>query len=640
MSGTLTRPASAVRRPTLPHLVGLDGLRAVAVIAVILYHADVPWLPGGFLGVDVFFVISGFLITSLLLVEFDRTGRLDYRGFYVRRARRLLPALLAMLVVSAVLVATVASDVAAGFRHDLPGALLYYSNWLNIVSDTSYFDFIGRPPILKHLWSLALEEQFYLVWPTVALLAYRWRGARAVGQVAALGALLSTVALMTGSLIGSMPAPNDPSRLYFGADTHSMGVLAGAALAVVWRPGRTSPVLAKQAAALVSAAGVAGLLLLGLFFHNVGEFSNFLYRGGFLVVSLVAAVVVAAASHRGVPFGRYLGIRPMRYVGERSYGLYLWHWPIFMVTRPGADIPLSGAAAFTLRIGLLMLVAHASYKYLEVPMRRGALARLWRRFRAGEVARPGRAATVLIVCAALLASFTVFRVATAKAPVMAAAPDAPAAEMLPEEAKLAVVPPPRDALMLAAVSSRGDLEQYRRLLAGDAQARAQADALSAMARQSYGINASAFGDSVLLGAAPALEREAFDLDLHARVAQQAEATVSEVLKQAHAGNLRPVVIVHTGSNGIVTKDQMTRMLEALTGVDRVVVVNTKVPRAWSAPNNKTIASVVAKFPNTRMVDWAAISAGHSDYFVRDGVHLTWTGAQVYSRAIEAAAREG
>ena len=322
MSGTLTRQRRTVRGPALPHLVGLDGLRAVAVIAVVLYHADVVWLPGGFLGVDVFFVLSGFLITSLLLVELDRTGGIDFKSFYVRRARRLLPALFAVLAVTAVLVATVAYDGAAGFRRDLPGALFYFSNWLSIFTDTSYFEFIGRPPMLKHLWSLAVEEQFYIFWPGIALLAYRARGARAVGWVALAGAVLSTLAMTIGSVVGDMPGSADPSRLYFGTDTHLMGVSVGAALAVLWRPGRTSPVLARQARVVISVAGVAGLGLLVLMFMRLGEFSTFLYRGGFLVVALVSAVVVAGASHRGVPFGRWLGMRPMRWVGPSDPG-----WP-------------------------------------------------------------------------------------------------------------------------------------------------------------------------------------------------------------------------------------------------------------------------------------------------------------------------
>ena len=599
MSGTLTRQRAAVRRPGLPHLVGLDGLRAVAVIAVVLYHADVPWVPGGFLGVDVFFVLSGFLITSLLLVELDRTGRLDYRAFYLRRARRLLPALLAVLAVTAVLVATIAYDVAGSFRRDLPGALFYYSNWSNILTDTSYFEFIGRPPMLKHLWSLAVEEQFYFIWPTVALLAYRWRGARAVGLVALVGALASTIAMALGSFLGDMPSAADPSRLYFGTDTHAMGVLVGAALAVVWRPGRTSPVLARQAQLVITLAGAAALALLVVAFVRLGEFSTLLYRGGFLVIAAVAAVVVAAASHRGVPFGRWLGMRPMRWVGERSYGIYLWHWPLFLVTRPGVDIPVDGVVAFALRVTLLLLVAEVSYRYLEMPIRRGAVGRAWERLRDRDIPRPGRTVAVAAAAAVLVAGFTGVRIA--------AAPDPASAGGLTAEQLAALVP------------ARAPLElDFVRMKA--------AEGLDPRPR------VTAFGDSVLLGSSRALE-EVFNVDLHAQVAEQAGELGRHVAAQVSAGEVRDLVLLHVGNNGIVTEEQLREMLDQLSGAQKVVISTIRVPRAWMKPNNALIQRVAPEYPNVVVADWAAESADHRDYMVKDGVHLTTKGARAYTDLI-------
>jgi peptidoglycan/LPS O-acetylase OafA/YrhL len=605
MSGTLTRQRRTVRGPALPHLVGLDGLRAVAVIAVVLYHADVAWIPGGFLGVDVFFVLSGFLITSLLLVELDRTGAIDFKTFYIRRARRLLPALFAVLGVTALLVATVAYDGAAAFRRDLPGALFYYSNWLSIVTETSYFEFIGRPPMLKHLWSLAVEEQFYIFWPAIALVAYRWRGARAVGLVALGGAVLSTVAMITGSILGDMPGAADPSRLYFGTDTHAMGVFVGAALAVVWRPGRTSPVLAGQARLVISAAGVVGLLLLVAMFVGLGEFSTFLYRGGFLVVALVSAVVVAAASHRGVPFGRWLGTRPMRWIGERSYGIYLWHWPLFLVTRPGVDIPLDGVPALLARLVLLVGVAELSYRYVEMPVRRGALARGWRRVREGALPQPSPLLLASVAAVALVVMFTGLRVLTAPAP--AAAVGGLSAE------QLSALPP-----------ARAPLERdFARMAAAD--------------EMDPRTKVTAFGDSVMLGAAGTLESETFNLDLHAKVATQAADVVATISDQVASGQLRDIVVLHVGNNGIVTEEQLRAMLGGLSGTPKVVLVNVRVPRPWMKPNNALIASVAGDYPNVVVADWAKASKGNRDYMVSDGVHLTGTGAQAYTRVIAEAA---
>jgi peptidoglycan/LPS O-acetylase OafA/YrhL len=605
VSGTLTRQRRAVRGPALPHLVGLDGLRAVAVIAVVLYHADVPWLPGGFLGVDVFFVLSGFLITSLLLVELDRTGGLDFRTFYLRRARRLLPALFAVLAVSAVLVATVAYDAAAGFRRDLPGALFYVSNWVSIATDTSYFEFIGRPPMLKHLWSLAVEEQFYIFWPAIALLAHRARGARAVLWVAVAGALGSTLAMLIGSIVGAMPGSADPSRLYFGTDTHLMGVSVGAALAVVWRPGRTSPVLGRQARMVIAAAGTAALGLLLVMFMSFGEFSTLLYRGGFLLVALVSAVVVAAASHRGVPFGRWLGVRPMRWVGERSYGIYLWHWPLFLVTRPGVDIPIDGVAALVVRLVLLLGVAELSYRYLEMPVRRGAVGRAWERLRDGELPEPSRALIVGIATVSAVVLFTGFRVFTAPAPALATG------GMTSQQ--LAALAPARAPL---------EREFIRMAAAEDLDPRAKV---------------TAFGDSVMLGASGALEAEVFNVDLHAKVASQAGGLRSSIASQVDSGNVRDLVLLQLGNNGIITEAQLRGMLDDLAGVPRVVLINARVPRPWMEPNNALIAELAPEYPNVVLADWAAASEGHREYFVKDGVHLTGVGAQVYTEVIAEAA---
>ncbi len=574
----------------------------MAVIAVVLYHADVPWIPGGFLGVDVFFVLSGFLITSLLLVEFERTGRLNYKEFYLRRARRLLPALFAVLGVTAVLVATIAYDGAAPFRRDLPGALFYYSNWLSILTDTSYFEFVGRPPMLKHLWSLAVEEQFYLIWPTVALVAFRWRGARAVGWVALGGALASTVAMAIGSVIGQMPSATDPSRLYFGTDTHAMGVLVGAALAVIWRPGRTAPILARQAQALICAAGSLGLVLLLWMFMATGEFSVFLYRGGFLVVALVSAVVVAAASHRGVPFGRWLGMRPMRWVGQRSYGIYLWHWPLFLVTRPGVDLPFEGLAAFVARITLLLVVAECSYRFLEMPIRRGALGRAWARVGQGNLPRPSTAAWAAIAAVVVVTLFTGVRVASAPA----AADEASATEQY-----------------AALAPAKAPLER-------DLTRRQEAEGTDPRPK------VTAFGDSVLLGASGAMESE-LNVDLHAKVAEQAGALEGLVQEVADSSQVRDTVVLQVGNNGIVTEEQLRSMLESLSDAQRVVLVNARVLRPWMKPNNAMIAQVGPTFPNVVLADWAAASADHRDYFVNDGVHLTGRGAEAFTRVIMEAA---
>jgi lysophospholipase L1-like esterase len=304
------------------------------------------------------------------------------------------------------------------------------------------------------------------------------------------------------------------------------------------------------------------------------------------------------------------------------------------------DIPLTGSAAFAARIALLLVISQISYKYLEMPIRRGALGQWWVRLKAGDLKPLGRTALAGLLLLVLFAGFVGYRVATTPAPPAPTAGQRSqdAAGALPVDARLMVVPPVRDAVDLIGVATPGELNWARRLAAGSPAAATRADKLSLAAKAAYGIEASAFGDSVLLGAAPALEREAFNLDLYARVAQQTATTAQLLAAQAASGALRPVVIIDTGNNGIIAEADLKAMLTAAKGADRVVLVNTKLPRSWSKPNNRVIAQVAKQFENVRLVDLAKLASGHPEYFVKDGVHLTWAGAQAYSDAIEAAAK--
>jgi peptidoglycan/LPS O-acetylase OafA/YrhL/CubicO group peptidase (beta-lactamase class C family) len=357
----------------LPFLPGLDGLRAFAVIAVLLYHADLP-LRGGFLGVEVFFTLSGFLITALLVGEQAATGRIDLRDFWMRRARRLLPALALVLLSVFAIAAMLPTGETAGLGGDLLAAIGYVMNWRLVLSGQSYFDAGVRPSLLQHLWSLAVEEQFYLIWPLLFVAGLR--------LLRPTGLLLTTLLLAAGSafLSATLYDPGaDPSRIYYGTDTRASGILLGAALAMLWAPWR-QPALSSRR--LGRALDVGGLLALGgLVFAVVQLFDShpLLYRGGLIAVAVLTLVVIAGLTHpqaRLLP--ALLGSAPLRWVGVRSYGIYLWHWPVFQVTRPFMDVPFGNPAALVLRLALALLLAELSYRWVEAPVRAGAIGRLWR----------------------------------------------------------------------------------------------------------------------------------------------------------------------------------------------------------------------------------------------------------------------
>ncbi|MCW2548222.1 MAG: Acyltransferase family, partial [Mycobacterium sp.] len=279
---------------------GLDGLRAIAVVAVLLYHADLDSVPGGFLGVDIFFVLSGFLITSLLLREWQDTGGIGFGRFYLARGRRLLPGLFGLLVGTAAAALIFAPDAIAALRRALIPSVFYYSNWSSIYSHTSYFEQTGRPPLLLHLWSLAVEEQYYLVWPVVVLMLLRKfrgeAGRRAVRKLAIWGALLSTGWMAYLSVRHGFPVPNDPSRAYYGTDTHAAGLLLGSALACAWPLGQL-PKLVRYERTIFDLTGLAALGGLIWACHVTSEFSPWLYRGGFLLYSFMAVIVIAVVAH-------------------------------------------------------------------------------------------------------------------------------------------------------------------------------------------------------------------------------------------------------------------------------------------------------------------------------------------------------
>ena len=378
-----TRGGVALR---LPYLPGLDGLRAIAVAAVLLYHADVPWLRGGFLGVEVFFVISGYLITALLLSEWQQHKRLDLRTFWIRRARRLLPALYLLLLVVLGYAVIRLPDEVARLRGDALAAFGYVTNWYFIFRHQSYFEVIGRPSLFQHLWSLAIEEQFYVIWPPILMvLLRRWSQRQLL-------AILLAAAGASALLMAILYRPGvDPSRVYYGTDTRAAGLLLGSALAVAWAPWRSLGRATRATIVRLDRAGVAALGLLILLFVLLEQRQAFLYRGGFALIALATATTIAgtvAPGARLLPL--LLDSRPMRWLGERSYSLYLWHWPLFAVTRPGIDTRLDGPVLLILRLAGALILADLSYRFFETPIRRGALGRLWVRFRALAAARDRR----------------------------------------------------------------------------------------------------------------------------------------------------------------------------------------------------------------------------------------------------------
>jgi peptidoglycan/LPS O-acetylase OafA/YrhL len=377
------------------YMPGLDGLRAIAVLGVILYHLNFTWAEGGLLGVGVFFTLSGYLITDILLNQVN-SGGIKLKSFWLARARRLLPALFLMLIVVTAWVTLIGPHQPPDFRSAALSAAAYFNNWWLIVHDVSYFDRFAPPDPLNHLWSLSVEEQFYIVWPFLLMLGLRLvpEAARKNGVRPRLAAVTAAAAIASGIAMAILYSPSlDPSRVYYGTDTRALELLAGATLAMLWPSRRLHTRIAAPARHTIEAGGVVGLVVIGLMFWRADEFSPFLYRGGFALLALASVLAVAALAHPASRLGPIVGCKPMRWIGERSYGIYLWTLPIIVLTTPegaqGADLLRA-----ILQVASIMAVAELSWRYVENPIRHGALGRLWKQWRSGRLqperlTRPG-----------------------------------------------------------------------------------------------------------------------------------------------------------------------------------------------------------------------------------------------------------
>ncbi|WP_084105399.1 acyltransferase family protein [Demequina sp. NBRC 110056] len=616
-------------RSTPRRIRGLDGLRAIAVAAVVVYHLGTGALPGGFLGVDVFFVVSGFLITTLLMAERSRRGSISFGQFYLRRARRLMPALLVTLAGTALLVATVARDAIEGFRGNVAAALLYVSNWWYIAQDESYFELIGRGNMLAHLWSLAVEEQFYLVWPAVVALIWGFARARRSSVrmtllvVAGTLAVASTAEMAVMSIANGYPLDADPTRVYFGTDTHAMSVLMGAVLAALWRPGRASERVPGGARVALLVSGLTMLSLLVWVMVAASEYSPWIYRGGFLVVAALVAVVIVLATHPASPFGAMLDWAPLRWVGERSYGIYLWHWPIFLVTRPGLDIPWHGWWVEVSRIGLVLAVAAASYRWVEQPVRSGAIGRGWARLRDEGIAahrRPFYGALGGAAAFALIVGLS-FSIGVPKASDSA----------LGSTVAITAEPVAPEAAELDPEASNGESD--------GASQEVDAAAAEEPAPEVTTEDVAIYGDSVSLWAADVLKADIAGSTVDAAINRSPGNIMGAVLRAHEAGSLRPVVIMHMGTAGPVKESALRETLDSLADRARVVLVDSTARFAYVQPSNETMRAVADDYPNVVFADWKAYVAGH-DAWLEDGLHLTSEGKPEFAAFLRSLALTG
>ncbi|HAR6168421.1 TPA: acetyltransferase [Staphylococcus pseudintermedius] len=589
------------RKPINPrYMPGLDGVRAVAVIAIIIYHLNPQWLSGGFLGVDTFFVISGYLITSLLLTEYHNTGKIKLMSFWLRRVKRLIPAVLflvmGVIVLSLIFMPTEIQKV----RADSIAAIFYVSNWWYIMQNVDYFEQFAVQP-LKHLWSLAIEEQFYLVFPIVLLSLLSFiRRLKSIRIIFLILLVISMIAMMV------LYVPNENvARVYFGTDTRIQTLLMGVLLALVWPPFQLKAKVNRQMRTMIDTAGVVGLAILFICFKFVSETNSILYYGGFFLISTVTLLVIASSVHPSGYFAKFLGNKVFTFIGSRSYSLYLWHYPIIVLIHhqfvQGQIPPL----VYVVEILLMVLMAEFSYKFIEQPFRKEgfnifAFNHL-KNWRSQKVLRTWLVIILLIpTLLVMVGSFNRF----------AQKNSTRVTEVNTEEIdKLITQPLPLPQLEIDGFVVKGNKQKYaswKPLL---------------------------IGDSVMVDIGDYFRSFVPKADINGKVGRQLVEATSLAKRQYQSyRDKNDIVVLELGTNGDFTEEQLNSLLEQFGEAD-IYLVNTRVPRSYESHVNQVLAKAAKKRANVTLVDWYSRSENHTEYFAPDGIHLQPPGVRALTNSI-------
>lgn len=571
------------------YIPAIDGLRAVAVVAVMLYHLGYSWIPGGFLGVDLFFVISGYVITRLLLDSIARSGGLDLRAFYKARIRRLFPPLVFMILVTSIYIGIWAPETMRRFMSDSPFALLGGMNWWLVFRHTDYFESIARPALLQHTWSLGVEAQFYLIWPVILLLILRYFGKNKIPGAALLIAAVSGVTLLVVSFRVDASNASQTSHVYFGTDTHSIGLFLGSALAVSWIPQNLKENVSKRAQDFIDGIGVFGFIGIIATFLFINESDATLYKLAFPLAGIFGCAILTSIVHPASRFAPILSSKTAIWIGERSYAIYLWHWVVFQVTRPAVDLEGSAWALTVLRVLIVLAMADISLRLVELPIRSG-LVEYWFRGMKYRTKRVQLRQKVSVVIAFLLTAMTISMLSTYAI----------------HKSDVAMN------IVKARLSAPSEISETK-----------------PTANQSPGLWVT--GDSVILGIRHELGVRAPITLINARVGRQATELI-QVMSHDKLRMKNSIVIFNLGNNNKLSASQVFAIFSEVDNQPKIIVVNTAVPRDWRTANNELIALYAKQF-GAILIDWNAISTGHPDYFAPDGVHLEPQGVRAYVDAI-------
>lgn len=591
------------------YIPSLDGLRAFAVLAVIAYHFGLAWAPGGLLGVTVFFVLSGYLITGLLLAEWQRTKTIDLKAFWMRRIRRLVPAIVFLLLSCALLFTLFNHELLTKMRDDTIPALFFFSNWWYIFHDVSYFEALGAPSPLTHFWSLAIEEQFYIIWPVLLFILFK--GGIKKRPLAIIITVL--IVLSAGEMAFLYNPMEDPSRVYYGTDTRAFSLLIGALLALIG-PSRllgTRTVKTRRGAStfdtipvpVLDGIGVAAFVGLCIMVCTMDGFSAFPYYGGVLLASLLSAVLIAVLAHPKSMIAKAAAIKPLTWIGKRSYGMYLWHYPIILLMNPIGAQEGPNAAYLLLQLAIIFACSAFSFHFVENPIRKGAIGKFINDFRSGTL-NLSRAMKAHII--PTVASFLLIAVAVGG---------------------FALVPKTYGVDNLEALQSAAEETQTP-----DAEEVIN-DAAERSIEGTYDV--LMIGDSVSAGTVSYFPDYFPNGHIDAAVNRNLWEGADVYLYYDGLGVIRNTVVFSLGTNNRVVDWQMDDLMNVIDPEVQCyfITVRSHLTEPMEA-TNATYFDAEKRFENIHVIDWYAASAGHEEYFDGDGTHLNAVGAAAYLNLVK------
>lgn len=581
------------------YMPGLDGLRAIAVIAIIIYHLNKQWLTGGFLGVDTFFVISGYLITSLLLKEFEETGRIDLKQFWLRRLKRLVPAMLVLVGVVSMMTLILKPDQIVNIKHDAFAAIFYVSNWWYIITDVNYFEQFAFMP-LKHLWSLAIEEQFYIVFPVIlSILLFTVKKYRNVSLIFLVVSLISLLCMV----LISQPHM-EHSRVYFGTDTRLQTLLLGVLLAFIWPPFKLKVNPPKPLKHTIDCVGIVASLGIIALFIFVDDTSDWIYNGGFYLISVLTLFVILSVVHPTAYFAKMVGNPVLVFIGKRSYSLYLWHFPVISFIHSyyvAGQIP---AYVYLIDIVITCIFAELSYRYIETPFRKYS-------FKAFSLNRFKKVSFVRTVALFVILIPTIF--------IFAGAFDQLGKNTNQHKQTSFTSHKANDKTQ---DSNKNNHKQQKK----DSETKNTN-------KIDKSIKPLMIGDSVMVDIGEQFTKKIPNAEIDGKVGRNLYEAVP-LIEQKYEKFNKPgnKVVLELGTNGDFSKAQLDELINHFNKAE-VYLVNTRVPRGYEKHVNNLISEASKKHKNVNVVDWYKRSKGHTEYFAPDGIHLQPSGVNALTDEI-------